>query len=554
MITTALPEHAFLPRDALNPEELARFQERRDKLLALTSAASQECIRALAKSHGSHRVRLLPDSNLFGRSFTKGFYHRMLPFMNPKPNLLERGLAKVHVAVGELDNWRGRRAYGGLLGRLRAMIARGEADVAMGVIHFFRALPLEVGYDSQRALDDALDDMAVACCTSPLVPAARRVDAAVRCMQSSVEPDGVPGTGSSSILRERLWPLLLELANDDMPAATRLIDQHWQGGRSDILMTLCLHDTPELAYRLAIKVKTHRPAFAAAMLCESIYVNKFKLDKLDAPSAAALQEIMDAACRLLAEWTLDEAGADPVGKLKSMESLLQFGNPADAYWRSLPAKILPMVQALDAAQQDQQLRIIAQTAFYAPQDSAIAADARALFAVLAARRLGHPSSWTFAFEQGLRDACVALCVLEDKVLSLRNRRIDALPEHPLLSILDAHLEVCLDSLRASEPESALQHRVSMIHEHALESSIRHLHQLFRTEFAGLARTNPADAGRALKSVIQYCGYSQLQDQMYKKTLCQESFDQLLPALKAISPADAAVARAGVGWSPRPDWL
>lgn len=62
---------------------------------------------------------------------------------------------------------------------------------------------------------------------------------------------------------------------------------------------------------------------------------------------------------------------------------------------------------------------------------------------------------------------------------------------------------------------------------------------------------PVDAGLALKTLIRYKGYSQTDDDLYRKQVCQDLFDALVPSLDAVSADDAAVARSGIGWSSFP---
>jgi len=64
----------------------------------------------------------------------------------------------------------------------------------------------------------------------------------------------------------------------------------------------------------------------------------------------------------------------------------------------------------------------------------------------------------------------------------------------------------------------------------------------------------ASGGEALKRLIQYRYYSHSQDEMYLSEICQETFDLLVPILERISPPDAAIARSGIGWNPRNDFI
>jgi hypothetical protein len=81
---------------------------------------------------------------------------------------------------------------------------------------------------------------------------------------------------------------------------------------------------------------------------------------------------------------------------------------------------------------------------------------------------------------------------------------------------------------------------------------RKYHGVLNDEFQVRACRHPNDAGLALKKLIQRCGYSRIEDESYRSDLHRESFNAMLSTLEAISPADAAVARSGIGWSPRGD--
>ena len=99
------------------------------------------------------------------------------------------------------------------------------------------------------------------------------------------------------------------------------------------------------------------------------------------------------------------------------------------------------------------------------------------------------------------------------------------------------------------PQSALYSIVALALELSNQILVRKFHQILRQQFEQRARAYPADAGAALKRLIQYRYYSQTLDEMYRSEICQETFDLLVPILEGISPDDAAVARSGIGWNP-----
>lgn len=544
-----LPKQAFLPRRTLNEQERRSFIERRDKIYSQCTLAEQQCVLKLALFYDSYRHELLglAHPNIFSQSSAAVIYHRHIPWLNPtKPNLGIRGLAQVSNLINKLERWYARRSQATFGEYLASLIDKGSEDVLLGVIQFCLALPLEVGNSyGQQQFEDQLKTIASKCINCNDVSALRRFDAAHRCIQWQ------PQWQCASELRDQMWRLLLEVVLEDMGSALSLIDEHWNQTRPpQILMSLCLHETPELAYQLAIKLKPLRREFAADMLCKSIFYASWQLEKVDEASATLLEKVMDASCRLLADWSFESPRMDSNTLLQTLDHLFRFGNPEDDYWQKLPRECLTVIKELAPAEQEKRIRLIAQIVFYESNPSPLADETHVLFQACAARRLSRTQEWEWSGSGDVSDVCGSLSILEDKALSFRNRHISACPNHFLLVTVEKQLEFLLERLITEERSNALKHIVSLLLALSNENLIRKFHQLLREEFKARARDFPADAGNALKSLIQYCGYSQSDDEMYRKELCEESFQVLLPALEGISPNDAAIARTGIGWSPR----
>lgn len=557
MTSSMLPKTAFLPSHKLIEKERRPLIERRDKLFLLCTPAEQQCLIELARWYESHRLEISGEPNIFKQSFSAVFHHRHFPWANSKPGLIVRILAKFSGIVYKVERWNSQRFQTNFIARMHSVVNEGDEDVLLGVINFFRILPLDMGFDGQRAFANKLDAMTSQCVASHCVCASKRFDAVQRSVQSTYGPMGSQHGLADPNLRKHAWLLLLETAHEDMEAAVRLIDEHWDQTPArppEILMSLHLHETPELAYQLAVKLKPHRPGFAVDMLRESILYASYQLKSLDQSAALAMEKVMDASCRLLADWTLATSLAGAKGSLRAMDRLFQYGNPEEGYWQKIPQEYLAVIKGLEPAEQDKQLRPLAQVVFYGDRFSPLVAEAHELFKTCVSRRLGVPRrrdrEWGLAGD--IRDVCGSLSILEDKVMSLRNRRIAASPDHPLLHTVDEQLQEFLERLLSNEPASALSHLVSLTLALSNQTLIRKHHQILRDEFEARARDFPTDAGLALKQLIKYCGYSQMDDEMYRKDLCRESFNALLPVLEGISPTDAAVARTGIGWSPRGD--
>jgi len=419
----------------------------------------------------------------------------------------------------------------------------------MGVANYLRALPLEMGWNVQRALEEQLEQLARKCASSKDVTAQQRMESLIRSIRAA------PDSDTRSRLHTETWPTLLAVAEQDIAAGLRLLDAHW-GSKQEpcILMQMCLHEVPELAYRLAVTFHTHRPAFASEILGDSLMTLSFQFEKLVGPARDALEQVMDASCRLLASW-LESLPPDAwAASLRSIASLLWFGNPAEDYWATLPGSALEIVRRLDHAKQQQHLRLMAQIPFYADRGSSQEAEGMALFESFVKRSLAIPEESSAAPETDVYDICGALSILENKTLSARNRRIDANPNYPLLGVVETHLLEALERLTAQSPQTALPNIVGMALALSNRALILKLHDILRIQFEQRARAFPESAGEALKRLIQYRYYSHSRDEVYRSEICQETFDLLVPILDGISPPDAAIARSGIGWNPRGEFV
>lgn len=531
------------------------FIEHRDHVFMLCTPIEQSCLINLASWYGLSRQKIFSKPNIFTESFYAVLLYRLYPWANQKPPAIVRALAKISGLIFEAERLIGQRSQRNFIAYLRLLVDRNDADVMLGVVHFLRALPLEIGFDGQRKLEQDLDAIREKCVLNGKVSALRRFDAVQRCILRSAHANDSAARDSANGLRKYVWQLLLEVAEEDIDAAVRLVDEQLtQRQTATIFTTLDLHAAPELAYRLAVKFKPSRVEFAVTMLQTSIFDLSWQLKKLEGPPSAALEKVMDASCSLLAAWTFETSAMDSRSVLLSIDRLFQFGKPEDSYWSGLSHKCVNTIQGLNGAEQDNQLGLLAQIIFYGDKNSELVDEARELFSACISRRIGRPEDSPFGLESGISDVCRSVSILEDKFLSLRNRHISANPDHFLLKIVEGHIQDAFDRLLTSEPSAALQHMVSLTLELSNETLIRKHHRILRDEFSVRARSFPNDAGHALKKLIQYCGYSQLDDEMYRKEICQESFTMLLPILDGLSPADAAVARTGIGWTPRSGYI
>jgi hypothetical protein len=548
MTSPKLPKGAFLPKRGGDESEHATFVLHRNRLFEQCTAREKECLVELARWYGGLRLDVLAKPNLFSESSRVCVMYRAFPWANTKPNVVIYGLAKIHDLIFyKIDRWLGWKAHAELVPRIRSLVRDDEIEVLFGVITFVRKLPLQFAIEGKSEFNTQLTALVGERIHNKGVPAVRRFDAVLRGVARSYEEGGF---GSDlADLRKQAWPILLDVAREDMKAAVSLVDDHWNQTRApQLLMTLHLHERPELAYQLAVTIKPQNIRFAMDMLRVLIFDATYQAKKLDAAAAAVLEKIIETSCCLLAEWALEVAEALPQDALNSIDRLLRFGSPRSDYWSKLLPKALALIQCLTPDEQDKQLQLIAQVAFYCP-GTALADDAQAIFETALTRRLNASSDDEWSFGSTISDVSRSLSILEDKTMSSRNRFFSARPDHPLLQTAKAQLEIFLKRLQASAPARALSNLVALMLALSNEVLIREHHHILRAEFEVRAREYPVDAGLAMQKLIKYCGFSQVDDEMYRRTLCQESFKALIPMLEAISPADAAVARSGIGWSP-----
>lgn len=544
-----LPPHAFLPLDNLNARERQGFFEKRNRLFAHCTPAEQQCLIQFAQWYGAQRQQLLKRPNIFSESYFADLQYRTLPVLRAKPRVTVRILSSVWRKICDIDRWIQTRLQRRVIAQLESMRQRWGDEALMGVANYLRALPLEMGWDVQRALEEQLEQLARKCASSKNVTPQQRMESLIRSFHAA------PDSDTRSRLRAEAWPTLLAVAEQDIAAGLRLLDAHWGSKQEPCILTqLWLHETPELAYKLAVKFHPHRPAFASEMLGYSLKTLSFQFQKLVGAERDALEQIMDASCRLLASW-LESLPPDAwAASLRSIASLLWFGNPAEGYWATLPGTALEIVRRLDHAKQQQHVQLMAQIPFYADRGSSQEAEGLALFEAFVKRSLTIPEETTKAPETEVREICGALSILENKTMSGRNRRIDANPDYPLLGVVEVHLLNALERLVAYSPQTALPNIVGMALALSNQVLVRKLHNILRSQFEHRARAFPESAGEALKRLIQYRYYSQLPDETYRSEICQETFDLLVPILDGISPPDAAVARSGIGWNPRGEFI
>ncbi|WP_431103993.1 hypothetical protein [Roseateles noduli] len=508
----ALPPLAFLPRHRLADNQRTGFFLRRDRLFASCTPQEQQLLIALADRFGA----------------------------DDSPSRAPGIIAWITAAQDEVPS-----------------------DVLFGVVHFLRVLRVQVelwetGPDLSFA--NQLAGKALACAEDARVPASRRHAALKRAALWSWELTGESGRDDSlRALGQSAWRILLALLQEDLEAGLAVFDEHWAGEAAPKLMSrLDFYGAPDLARRLALALRPHRPDAAASLMGEYLFIGESELkhrarDEAEDADPAMLQESLDAAGAALAGWVFTDGLLGPEVAMAAVLKLLRFGDPSSDHWRRLPGHAMALLQENFPERPRLEAGVLTGIAFYAPPGDPLAVMATGMLDAKAASFLKDIDQVWFGGGSLLMtflDDTVGL--LDTTVISRRNRRVPLPATHLVLTMMDEWLDALLTARAAAHPELALGYRVALVRSAPHEALVRKHHRLLREEFEALARAFPKQAGVALQRVITYCAYSQLDDQAYRHDLCAESFELLIPVLEAISPSDAAFARQGIGWDIRED--
>lgn len=557
---TPLTPQAFLPHQELGNERRAELIRRREELFAHCTEAERQRLAPLTQAYAGLDPRLLARPNILSACAALVHHHRILPWMHrERPRLAVRLLARLGEGLHRMEAWRARGMEARLHGLLRAAVRADPADEVFVSLWLLRVLPLPALATHPSEFERSLGALAADCLIDARVPVARRFAALQRC---KLWPSARAETDAANELDLQIWRLLYQFAEEDGDAASAVLDAHWQvPGAPNLLNIYVLNRDPQLAYRLAMAFQSRRPGFAVSMLCRSIWDSFYLAGRLASEESTSLRQIMDASCQRLADWTLDGTALLPEAALEALDHLFRFGDPAQPYWARLVPHCMALLRTLPAEAQARRLRWLAALCVYGEPATPVVTEALCLLQTLVDRRLDalqaappYDSQYWFSdAETAVREVSGAcLDLLETKQMSGRNVRVAAPVEHALLPWLRARLQALQQRLILALPEHELSTRVDLLFGLSHQTLIREHHQQLREAFEACALRAPVDVGLALRRVIRYCGYSQSDDEMYRRELCQQSFDMLIPTLERISTADAAVARSGIGWSPRGD--
>lgn len=564
--TRALPPRAFLPRRELTDHERTAFPSRRDRLFARCTPQEQQLIIAMASWYDANDPQLLARPNLFASASqvmatSKAFpWMRLLPGHERKPpGFSIRALAAVAAWIDRQEAKRSARARQAFIAWIVAAQEEVPADVVFGAVLFLRALPVHVGVGLAGSGSDSpfareLAARTTACMDDTRVSAVRRFAALQR--GADWPRDVTGGVDRPRDLGLLAWRLLLALLGEDPAAGVRVVDAHWDRKAPPFLLsTTDLYADAELAERLAVALRPHRPNVASALMGRWLSGGNSQLADLPEGDAtrAALERRLASATATLAEWTFTDGLLEPKVAVSALLDLFRFGDPSQDYWRRLPERALALLGQLQPEDPRVEILALMCVVLYAPPEDRLASlaverlDERAHHLMSDIERVSF--SGLSALVNFLDDSVGAL---ESSVIRRRDRDLPSLSGQVVLKSVDARLDDLMTRRMAAHPERALGYRVSLIRNLPHEQMLRKHHRLLREEFRARAQALPQEAGVALQRLIKYCAYSQSDEHVYRRELCAESFELLLPVLEKISPADAAVARKGIGWSLRED--
>ena len=561
-----MPETAFLPSHLRNAPERFGWMTRRNSLFANATAEEKKILIGLSDWYSMQRFVLISKPNVFSRSATAmAFRHLawMATALDGRPARSPGWAVRVLARVSVLINWGDARLMALQCRRFQDRLTRlvnlqQDADVMLGVVYFFCSLRLEFDSLDRAKLSTTLFALAETSLASHATPAIRLLGrlAELIIREESTGHQLQLGVGFPQ-MKEHVWRLLLSSAKQDTQWALSFIDDHWRKPSkwSGLLSVFALHGQPDLAHQLAIVTRPHRPEFAADVLLECVRNAGWTVTEKGSEAAVSLTCLLDDACDLLWGWVQEclPSSAAKEDLQARLDALFRYGNPKHPYWAELPICALNAMQSMTLDEQAKVLPsgLLARVIFYNDPGLPIANSALALFRECLAQRMCTADS-VWQLIEAAADATKAIEVLEGGILAGRNRFFAAQPEHTLMQVVAAYLDETREKMRVLQPSTVLADQMSLTLGVRVETLYRRLMDQFRSEFALQVEFSPTDAGLALKHLIQYKGFSQTDDAMYRKQMCQDVFDALIPRLEEISSADASVARSGIGWSPRGD--
>lgn len=537
---------------------------RRNSLFAQATAAEKKVLVNLAEWHGRQRFELIRKPNVFSQSYLLLWNRKYFGWMYeqkhgvpaPQPGLIILAMGK----LAEFLEWGDVRLAAWQRSRFLRQLARlvdaqRQADVMLGVLYFFRSLRTSIEPDKKGAFDKDQFDLMAMCLKSRGTPAQHLLDRllALILLEKATGHSHQLGNRFND-LKGHVWRLLLRVADDDVEQAAKVIDEHWTRGpnRHEKAFSSGYTSDPESTFRLALTLKEKRKLFAEEMLRESIRAADRSIPKAPPEAREALQTFVDGACQHLSEWVLREGvNEDCSSVFASLEILLLCGNPSDAYWHEVLTAYRNLLLGSGGAAVHDRCSALTHLAYYAVRGSPLRTEAIELFRDCVNDRLKDhvPQAWwmgsTLEFSH-------SISVLAPGPYWYGNRRFVCEPDLELLGVLEECLNLHRQRLLSEMPAADVPLLVGYAASLSFAPMVEKYHAELLRVFSTYAQSYAVEAGKALKELIQYLGYTQDESNRYKRQLCQSTFDALIVQLECISPADAVVARSGIGWSPRGD--
>lgn len=576
---------ALLIRKNFKSEEDKATLERADAIYAMLPESEQDFIHDLAQWYSSIRFEIIERPHWLWNAYLRVVGPRA--FFKESPGLLDYVAYPVAKAIGRKEMRRSDEARKAFLQRIRR--ASGEHKRGLtGALTYLRVIGFSISAKDFRADFDEITDSYV---RSGRVPEADRIEALrfakeledrhmdlcraynqnKKAKKSSAgEAEGREGksapikaaTGSDPKPAPEVapdappstpWEFLLKLTREDPEKAIEVAQKQWKSAQEPgEFSQVQLMQAYELAYELAVFFKPHFEAFALHLLDVSVTWTGRAVSKASrVERSAQFVEQFETRATLFADWIESLRRREQPIALEYLLTMLRYGNPSRPYWDSILD--VSYAQAVNAAAHDQEscLELFACVSFYAEAGSALAENALAQFEKLASQALDSANEIKAGFD-ATRDLTGAIKLVEEKTMSGRNLNFAANPDHPLVMIVRQRLKHTIGEILSTSPSNVMELMAHLMTQVRVEVLFRELDASLRKALAARLRSFPADAAKALIHLTRYCGYSQVDDEEYRKHVCKATFNEFYPVLRVVSPDDADLVRPHIGWSPSRD--
>ena len=517
------------------------------------SKNEQSYLLDLANWHRSIRIDVIPKPNPLSDAYAlwNNPEARRIAQCRSSPRVVCYLLAQIYRPVRYIERRRCENAREKFFFNL-ARAARGDSHGLLGAIFYLNLVGTEIGGipvvgEIEEVWSRALDPV-------HMEPADRlaalRAVSELKQQLASTDWNASMRSSSDALLRVSCWEDLLELARMDLNAAHDVIRRDWKSEfNNGVFHYLKLAHKPDLSYELAVLFRYRFDLFAFAMLQSSISetVNKLlRKTDFERDQIAAINSDADSKCLLLANWLLENPAIDSDAQLSAARCLLKNGNPEQLYWPQLLAYSLDLYLHINREHKKVAVAFVASVAFYAEVGSATYSEALTRFSE-SARSACEGNVDPIQRVKAVRRIIDAVSILEDKVLSGRNRYVAPNIDHQLMHIARQALRTVTREFIDGDKNAVLKNLSTLTCAVDVEGLFREALSVFTAAFEVRLTQFPKDAGCALLPIIHHAGSSYLPDSSYHKQLCTETFERLFSRLEVVSPEDADEVRPHITW-------